>query len=480
LARFTASQLGYKYQLRKWVDAPNRDAQALLSSLGRDPVLLALLAKAINVDPDLEQVLTAMRRTLLVENRSVAATHRDLNIAIALQCFSNEYVFDVQADEAAVVDTLQGRCESMVETRAKPSDDLEACLSLVAMYRPLHLLDCARKLGAVALEDWSAIMQPLIKRTLLEPLEEQTIERSIEILGQIKDTTSQVVRAQYEEHPYPRWLSLSQFEPLKLGHFLERCFPHFAAPAFLNKSTTRVLVAGCGTGSEALVLARAHAPARIVGIDLSRRSLAYAIRMARKFEVPNVRFLQGDVLDVKGLHEQFHAVVCVGVLHHMAEPLQGWRALTEVLVPGGVMQIGLYSKCAREVVAAARKHIRENSLRPIAKDIKAFRKQILSGSDNELIDLTESEDLYTLSTCRDLLFHVSEHRFELTQVERALSDLGLRFIGFDLPLVSTVTQLYRELFPEDREMTQLSTWARFEAEYPATFAGMYRFWCQKS
>jgi SAM-dependent methyltransferase len=217
-----------------------------------------------------------------------------------------------------------------------------------------------------------------------------------------------------------------------------------------------------------------------VGIDLSRRSLAYAIRMARKFEVPNVRFLQGDVLDVKGLHEQFHAVVCVGVLHHMAEPLQGWRALTEVLVPGGVMQIGLYSKCAREVVAAARKHIRENSLRPIAKDIKAFRKQILSGSDNELIDLTESEDLYTLSTCRDLLFHVSEHRFELTQVERALSDLGLRFIGFDLPLVSTVTQLYRELFPEDREMTQLSTWARFEAEYPATFAGMYRFWCQKS
>jgi 2-polyprenyl-3-methyl-5-hydroxy-6-metoxy-1,4-benzoquinol methylase len=351
---------------------------------------------------------------------------------------------------------------------------------LVAMYRPLHLLDCARKLGAVALEDWSAIMQPLIKRTLLEPLEGQTIERSIEILGQIEDTTSQVVRAQYEEHPYPRWLSLSQFEPLELGYFLERCFPHFVAPTFLNEPTARVLVAGCGTGSEALVMARAHAPTRVVAIDLSRHSLAYAIRMARKFEVPNVRFLQGDILDVNRLHEQFHAIVCVGVLHHMAEPLQGWRALTEVLVPGGVMQIGLYSERAREEVTAARKHIRKNGLSPIAKDIRAFRKQILGGSDNALVDLAKSEDLYTLSTCRDLLFHVSEHRFTLIEVERALSELGLRFIGFDVSLIAAVKQRYRELFPDDPKMIDLSAWARFEAQNPTIFAGMYTFWCQKS
>lgn len=480
LARFTATQLGYKYHLQEWLATPNRDVRALLNSLGRDALLLAMLRKAINVDPDLEQVLTAMRRTLLIENGDVAATHQDLNIAIALQCFSNEYVFGIQDDEVVIIDTLQMRCGSMIAAQAKPSSDLETCLSLIAMYRPLHLLDCAVKLGAVALQDWSTNIQPLVERTLLEPLEEQVIEKSIEVIGRIDDTTSQVVRAQYEEHPYPRWLGLSQFEPLELGRFLERCFPHFAAPAFLNEPDARLLVAGCGTGSESLVMARAHPHARVVAIDLSRRSLAYASRMARKFEVPNVQFLHGDILNLDCLHEQFHAIVCVGVLHHMAEPLKGWRTLIEVLLPGGVMQIGLYSELAREGVVAARKHIREHGLKPVAEDIRAFRKQILSGSNNALIDLAQSEDLYTLSTCRDLLFHVSEHRFALTQVEDALSDLGLRFIGFDLSLFAAVRQRYRELFPGDTQMTDLSAWARFEAQYPATFAGMYTFWCQKS
>ncbi len=479
LARFTATQLGYKYQLQEWLATPNWDVHALLNSLGRDPLLLAMLSKAINVDPDLEQVLTAMRRTLLIENGGAATPHQDLSIAIALQCFSNEYVFGVLDDEMAIVDTLQARCGSMVTTQAKPSSDLETCLSRIAMYRPLHLLDCAVKLGAVALQDWSAAIQPLIERTLLEPLEEQIIEKSIEVTGQIDDTISQVVRAQYEEHPYPRWLSLSQFEPLELGRFLERCFPHFTAPAFLNEPNARLLVAGCGTGSEPLVMARVHPHARVVAIDLSRRSLAYASRMAHKFEVPNVRFLHGDILNLYRLHEQFHAIVCVGVLHHMAEPLQGWRALTDVLLPDGVMQIGLYSELAREGVVAARKHIRAHGLRPVADDIRAFRRQILSGSDNALVDLAKSEDLYTLSTCRDLLFHVSEHRFTLTQVEGALSDLGLRFVGFDLSLFAAVRQRYLELFPDDPHMTDLSAWARFEAQYPATFAGMYTFWCQK-
>jgi tetratricopeptide (TPR) repeat protein/tRNA G46 methylase TrmB len=480
LARFTATQLGYKYRLQKWLASPNWDVRALLNSLGRDPLLLAMLRTAINVDPDLELALTAMRRTLLDENGSASTAHQDLSIAIALQCFSNEYVFAVQDDEMAIVDMLQVRCGSMIATQAKPSSNLETCLSLIAMYRPIHLLDCAVKLGAVALQDWSMTIQPLIERTLLEPLEEQVIEKSIEVIGQIDDTTSQVVRAQYEEHPYPRWLSLSQFEPLELGRFLERCFPHFAAPAFLNEPNTRLLVAGCGTGSEPLVMARTHPHARIVAIDLSRRSLAYASRMARKFEVLNVRFLHGDILNLYRLDERFHAIVCVGVLHHMAEPLQGWRALTNVLLPGGVMQIGLYSELAREGVVAARKRIRQHGLRSVADDIRAFRKQILSGSDNALVDLAKSEDLYTLSTCRDLLFHVSEHRFTLTQVEGALSDLGLRFIGFDLSLFAAVRQRYRELCPEDPQMTDLSAWARFEAQYPGTFSGMYTFWCQKS
>jgi hypothetical protein len=56
----------------------------------------------------------------------------------------------------------------------------------------------------------------------------------------------------------------------------------------------------------------------------------------------------------------------------------------------------------------------------------------------------------------------------------------LRFIGFDVSLIAAVKQRYRELFPDDPQMTDLSAWARFEAQNPTIFAGMYTFWCQKS
>ncbi len=83
-----------------------------------------------------------------------------------------------------------------------------------------------------------------------------------------------------------------------------------------------------------------------------------------------------------------------------------------------------------------------------------------------------------MSDCRDLLFHVQEHRFTLPQLERIFADLGLRFLGFEFK-DPTPKRTYQSLFPEDITMTDLCRWDELEAKHPSTFAGMYQFWCQK-
>ena len=77
-------------------------------------------------------------------------------------------------------------------------------------------------------------VRSLIQRTLQEPLEEQTLALEIESLSDIDDPTSIAVRAQYEEHPYPRWLELPRVGKTNLRRHLQELFPHFSPPDFID------------------------------------------------------------------------------------------------------------------------------------------------------------------------------------------------------------------------------------------------------
>ena len=85
-----------------------------------------------------------------------------------------------------------------------------------------------------------------------------------------------------------------------------------------------------------------------------------------------------------------------------------------------------------------------------------------------------SPDFYSLSTCRDLLFHVQEHRFSVSQLAESIADLGLEFLGFELS--GAAWRLYRDRFPGDPDGLDFANWAMFEQENPGYFGSMYRIW----
>ncbi len=146
------------------------------------------------------------------------------------------------------------------------------------------------------------------------------------------------------------------------------------------------------------------------------------------------------------------------------------------------MKIGLYSETARQHIVLGRSLIAEKGYSTSPEDICRCRQDIiaLAANDNtEMAKICNSQDFFSLSNCRDLLFHVQEHRFTLPKIETALKALELRFLGFEIRGQRALKQ-FKESHSNNNALTSLSLWHKFELENSDTFRSMYQFWCQKS
>jgi hypothetical protein len=123
-----------------------------------------------------------------------------------------------------------------------------------------------------------------------------------------------------------------------------------------------------------------------------------------------------------------------------------------------------------------RSFIRDRGYTGTAADIRRFRQDVVRQPD--LAWLAGSADFYTISSCRDLLFHVQEHRMTLPAIHGFLLENGLRFLRFYLD--SGHEQSFRVRFPGKDAMSDLDKWHLFEQEHPGTFARMYQFDVRKA
>jgi SAM-dependent methyltransferase len=227
-----------------------------------------------------------------------------------------------------------------------------------------------------------------------------------------------------------------------------------------------------------LDLSQSLANVQALAVDLSLSSLCYAKRQVEALGLSNIDFGQADILQLGSLGRRFDIIECGGVLHHLADPEAGWRVLVSLLRPNGFMRVALYSEVARTHIVAARKLIAERGDGQTADDIRRFRQEFLAHSDPALVrDVSAMNDFFSISTCRDLLFHVQEHRFTVPRIKSFLAANDLEFLGFELE--HQVRHSYADRFPEDVAMTDLDRWQVFEQENPRTFIGMYQFFLQK-
>lgn len=466
--------------LKRLADAWPRQARLaeLLGAQGavamaRDAMVLALLQSKVVHDLELERLLTAIRRGLLqhaIERDRQPVDDDGLAFFCALgqQCFLNEYVFALGDTERTQIQQVEDRIVAALGAGAEI-----AALDLIvaASYLPLHSLPGVSSLLGRA---WPDAIERLLIQQIREPLEEEADRKNIAVLTPIDDAVSLQVQHQYEESPYPRWAAVPQIEPTTVVHFLRDRLN--IVPILWPQTTVGVdiLIAGCGTGSHSIDSALRFPKARILAIDISRASLAYARRKSRALGLTNIAYGQADILRLAALGRRFDVIETVGVLHHLADPAAGWRVLLSLLRPHGLMLVGLYSATARQSLAAARAFIAERGYRATTDDIRVCRQELI-----QRFGMPPFRDFSSTSGCRDLLCNVMEHQFTIPQIKAFLDENRLTFLGFE-QLPPDVLRQFQQQFSDAGALRDLESWHAFEQTHPLTFGNMYFFWIQKT
>ncbi|MDG2244610.1 MAG: class I SAM-dependent methyltransferase [Rhodospirillaceae bacterium] len=397
--------------------------------------------------------------------------------AVSIYGFLSEYIFPESAAEKQSIESLLRRFEKGSSERP----DL-LTVAVLGAYRPLNDLSVTDAILSYAA--LSPMLADLIRVQIKEPRREREIADGIPSITPVIDEVSIQVRLQYEEHPYPRWMTHTDNDPAIPLDYFTACCAEFDSDAFGEPEHFSILVAGCGTGRVAIEDKLVWPESEMLAVDLSLTSLAYGARRALDLGLEKISFAQGDILELPALDRTFDYVTCTGVLHHMTDPIEGWRALAGLLRPGGMMRICLYSAKARQSVRNVRNLIGPRGDTVNSQKMRVIREglvaQILTGTESNeaLHDVFNKLDVYSMSMCRDLLFHVQEQDFTIPRVELALKDLDLRFCGFVDSSRSLLTK-YRTFAPKDERGLSLKNWHRFESEYPQTFNRMYDFMVQK-
>ncbi|MAS86581.1 MAG: hypothetical protein CMH30_01180 [Micavibrio sp.] len=449
LACLTHPQIRAQSMGRSWFslmvyDPALNTTEAILTN-ANDPYLLLGLEKIMMNTPRAEEWLKNLRATILIKKDK---TFAELAAAIAQSCFLSEYVFSISDDANAKIKVLQKDIETGNHTALS--------VAQYAMYAPLLTLKNADTIEeAYASSD----INKLILQQITQPKKEIALKDTIQKIGTIDDETSAEVQAMYEQNPYPRWGNISP-----------------SAQTITDKNL-RYLVAGCGTGQSTCGAAQLLPKSKITATDLSLTSMAYAKRKAKDLGLNNISFKQIDILQLSKLNQKFDVIECGGVLHHMQSPIAGWQALLDVLAEGGRMTIALYSNNARRHIVAGQKLAQEHKLKGNIADIRKFREIVFNLEESHPTKRLMYElDFYSTSNLRDLVFHVQEKCYDLSEIQEMLDQLGLVCLGLQ-PHSYSITQLYRKHFPDDPLLSNLSNWAELEETNPEICVGMYAFFC---
>lgn len=152
------------------------------------------------------------------------------------------------------------------------------------------------------------------------------------------------VKKFYDQNSFPGHYSLDSLQ----SHY----FPNIKNPYLiciehaLEKINT-VIDVGCGTGLITNLFALKLPNTHFTALDFSN-GIDYAMSFAKQHSINNVTFVKQDFTDYQ-INQQFGAVICQGVLHHMPNWEHNVQKLKQLIKPGGVMILGLYHPMGKVV-----------------------------------------------------------------------------------------------------------------------------------
>jgi SAM-dependent methyltransferase len=207
-----------------------------------------------------------------------------------------------------------------------------------------------------------------------------------------------------------------------------------------DKQDIRILDAGCGSGVGTEYLVHLNSQAQVIGIDLSAGTLEVAKERCKRSGADRVEFHHLSLYDVEQLPGEFDLINCVGVLHHLPDPIRGIQALAKKLAPGGLMHIFVYGELGRWEIQLMQKAIallQGNKRGDYRDGVQVGRKIFASLPQNNRLVKREKER-WSLENHRDECFadmyvHPQEVDYNIDTLFELIDASGLEFVGFSNP-----------------------------------------------
>jgi SAM-dependent methyltransferase len=173
----------------------------------------------------------------------------------------------------------------------------------------------------------------------------------------------------YTRHPYPPPVeNLDRARDMRQDENIHRAEFHLLWPHKEYRADLKILVAGCGTW-QAAKHAICHPAARVVAVDVSATSLEHTEKLKQKYDLTNLETRQVAIENAGHLDQQFDLIICTGVLHHLADPDTGLRALRSVLSPEGAIYLMVYAPYGRTGIYMLQEYCRRLSIEPSQQEI---------------------------------------------------------------------------------------------------------------
>jgi len=472
LGTLVCSLLEYKFGLNQQGTATNFDG------IANSPLLLAALRHTLIKSEHLEKLIMALRHELLSHSSQrgqLSKEYISLCQAIAQYGLRNEFILPATQAECDMVLVLENVIDSALSQFGCTAMDVSGALLLTSMYQDWQGLDQYEKLMSFDTQNWP-------EETYLLKLwhdEFQTLSTyDFEQLTPIPNGRDHNVKKQYEDFPYPRWETLDYKKNINYGIALRHEFPNAKLPRYLLEDNLNILIAGCGTGRHAINVAKYFNGVKVLAVDISQNSLAYAQHMALELNIDNIDFKLADLTKLPVLEKKFSIIECSGVLHHIRHYKKALSNLLANLKPNGLVKISLYSKRTREPVNQVRELFKQDDIQTNRHKIQVARHAIMQ---SDIIDkktgITSSDDFYSMSGTVDMLFHEYERQYTPLMIKKLCSEFQLDFLGFS-NLTHKTKKDFNSFHGKRADLLNLKQWDDFEEEYPHIFANMFQFYCQ--
>lgn len=255
-------------------------------------------------------------------------------------------------------------------------------------------------------------------------------------------STTEAVRAHYDEFPYPTVVNLAVPRPVahrrrRLSYLLGRRKETAIPP------DARIWVAGCGT-QQAAHWGMSFPEGRVLATDLSHEVLQRAQGLADALGLAHVRFAQHDLMTSPPENDAFDLVVSTGVIHHLPSPSTGLRHLRQALKADGALQLMVYGTAQRAPLAAIRRAtelLAPPEMKPEARYALAIDvlRATLAAEDTcaplgrAALELLETYADNDPSFVADALLHPLEQTYDIDGLLALLAEGGFRHQSWQQP-----------------------------------------------